>query len=56
MGCCLLFATNSFQIFAGCSLVILFENILHILEFLMLIEKVAKGFLMVTGIKRHIYL
>lgn len=55
MGCCLLFATNSFQIFAGCSLVILFENILR-MEFSMLREKVAKGFLTATGIKRHIYL
>lgn len=42
MGYCRLFAVYSFQIHAGCSFVILFENTLNILHFSMTRKKVAE--------------
>jgi len=42
VGYCGLFAINSFQIHAGCSLVILFENTLNVLHFSVTRKKVAE--------------
>lgn len=55
MGYCLLCAINSFQIHAGCSLVILFENALCMSELSMVREKVTKKFSYSHRDREHIY-
>lgn len=55
MGYCLLCAINSFQIHAGYSLVILFENTLCMSELPMIREKVLKKVSYSHRDQEHIY-